>query len=144
MRLGPEAPDASAIAHLLDVIMNGVARNDRTAEACLVYRHEIDERRILELFDVAHAKRAGGLRHAFDEEHARHNRIARKMALEVRLVRGHVLDAGSRAVPVHVDDAIDKEEWVTMRQKLEDVRDLSPSELRFHSAFVHKPWLLRP
>src|SRR4029078_11403349 len=86
MRLGPEAPDASAIAHLLDVIMNGVARNDRATEACFVYSHEIDERRLLELFDVAHAKRAGGLRHAFDEQHARHDRIAGEMSLKVRLL----------------------------------------------------------
>ena len=89
MRLRAEAPDAAAIAHLLDVVIDGVARDHRPAEPRFVDGHEIDERRLLELRrSMPHAERAGRLRHAFDEEHARHHRVAGKVPLEIRLVGG--------------------------------------------------------
>ena len=72
---------------------------------------------------MPHAERAGGLRHAFDQKHAGHDRVPGKMSLEIGLVRRDVLDADGRAVAVHLDDAVDEEEWVAMRQKLEDGRD---------------------
>src|SRR5450759_563946 len=42
MRLRPEAPHTSAVAHLLNMIVDGVARHHRAAKAGLVDRHEID------------------------------------------------------------------------------------------------------
>ena len=44
-------------------------------------------------------QRAGGLRHGLDDQHARHHRVTREMALEERLVDGHVLDAGADSSP---------------------------------------------
>ena len=47
------------------------------------------------------------------------------------------------AVAVHVDDAVDKEKRIAMRQKLQDVGDLRLPELRLHSALIHEnsaPW----
>ena len=44
-----------------------------------------------------------------------------KMAEELRFVEGHVLDADRVLVAAHVDDAIDHEERIAMRQRLEDV-----------------------
>ena len=64
------------------------------------------------------------------------------MTLEIRLVGGDVLDADGRAVAVHVDDAVDQEKRIAMRQKLEDVGDLRRPELRFHSALIHPHRLL--
>ena len=85
--LRAEAPDAPAIAHFLNVVMDGIAGHDGAAEPGLVDGHEIDERRLLELLEMAHAERAGGLRHALDEEHAGHDGIAGEVALEIGLVR---------------------------------------------------------
>jgi hypothetical protein len=76
--------------------------------------------------------------HALDEEHARHHRIAGEVSLEVWLVDGHVLDADGRAIAVHVDDPVDQEKRITMRQKLQDVGDFRRPELRLHSAFIHQ------
>src|SRR6478609_9371848 len=143
LRLRAKAPDAAAIAHLLNVIADGVARHHGAPEARLVDCHEINERRLFKLLDVTHAERAGGLRHAFNEENARHHRIAREVPLEIGLVGGDVLDADGRAVTVHVDDAVDEKERIAMRQKLEDVGDLRRPQLRFHSALIHPvllPW----
>jgi hypothetical protein len=91
---------------------------------------------------MVHAQRARGLRHALDQKHARHDRIAREVPLKVRLVRGDVLDAGGGAVPVHVDDAVDKEERIAMWQQLEDVGGLRPPQLRFCAALIHPHSLL--
>src|SRR6185436_19406311 len=122
--------------------MHGIAGNHRAAEASFVDGHEIDERRLLEFLNMVHAQRARGLRHALDQKHARHDRIAGEVPLKVRLVRGDVLDAGGGAVPVHVDDAVDKEERIAMRQQLEDVGGLRPPQLRFCATLIHPHSLL--
>src|SRR3546814_11153902 len=72
-----DLPDATSIAHLLNEIVDGVAGHHRAAEPRLVDGHEVDQRRLLELFEVAQAKSAGSLRHAFDKEHAGQDGIAR-------------------------------------------------------------------
>src|SRR5262249_22873451 len=141
-RLRPEAPYASTIANLLHVIMNRIAGYHRAAESSLVDGHEIDERRLLEFVDMPHAKRASGLRPTFDQEHARHHRIAGEVALEIRLVSRDILDAGGRAVSVHVDDAVDKQKRIAMRQQLEDVGRFRPPQLGFCAALVHSNQLL--
>src|ERR1700694_2197598 len=86
---------------------------------------------------MAHAESAGGLRHPFDEEHGGPAGIARGGSLKTGRVGGHVVDAGGGAVAVNVDDTVDHEERVAMWQKLQDVGDFRPPELRFHSALVH-------
>src|SRR5512143_2804144 len=110
MRLRAKAPDAATVAHLLDVIVDSVAGNHGPAESRLVDRHEIDKRRLLERLEMAHAERASGLRHAFDEKHAGHDGIAGEVSLEIGLVGGDVLDTDGSAVAIHVDDAVDEKE----------------------------------
>src|SRR6516164_1010080 len=141
-RLCLEAPDATAIADFLHVVMYGITRHHGAAEAGFVDGHEINEWRLLELLEMTHAKRACRLRHALDQQHARHDRIARKVALEIRLVRRDVLDPSGRAVSIHVDNAIDKEKRVAMRQQLEDVGGFRPPQLGFCAALVHSNSLL--
>ena len=117
MRLGAETPHASAIAHLLHVVIDRIAGHDGTAEPRFVDGHEIDERGFLELLDMAHAKSAGGLRHAFDEEHAGHHWIAGEVSLEIRFIgRTFLMPVAERSHPV--DDAVDHEKRITMREKL--------------------------
>ena len=75
------------------------------------------------------AQRAGRLRQALDDEHARHDRELREMPLEERLVDGDVLDADGALVAVHVDDAIDHQERIAMRQQLHHAPDIGRAEL---------------
>jgi hypothetical protein len=91
---------------------------------------------------MVHAQRASGLRHALDQKHARHDRIAGEVPLEIGLVRRDVLDARGGAVPVHVDNAVDKEERIAVRQQLEDVGGLRPPQLRLCAALIHSHSLL--
>src|SRR5256712_7317848 len=64
------------------------------------------------------------LRHRLDDEHARHHRIAGKVALEKRLVQRHVLD-GLDALPhVALEHAVDQQERIAMRQVTHDLVDI--------------------
>jgi hypothetical protein len=80
---------------------------------------------------------AGGLRHAFDQEHAGHDRIAGEVSLKIGFIRRHVFDSGSRPVTVHIDDAIDQEERIAMGQELEDRGDIQAPTLAFGAALIH-------
>ena len=60
-------------------IFDRVAGNDRPAELGIVDRHEVDELRPGRCGLGRHAERAGRLRHALDQEHARHDRMIGKM-----------------------------------------------------------------
>ena len=99
------------------MIVHGIAGHDRPAEAGFVDGHEIDQRRLLEGFEVAHAQRARRLRHALDQQYARHDRAAGKMTLKLRFVGGDVLDADAEFVSLRADDPIDQQEGIAMRQK---------------------------
>src|SRR5690606_37814633 len=92
-RLTVEPPHASPAAELADMIVELIARHYRPAELGLVDPHEIDDLGIVVLAEARDAKRAGGLRQAFDDQHAGHDRELRKVPLEERLVDRNVLDA---------------------------------------------------
>src|SRR5690606_35875695 len=91
LRLAEKATSAAAAADLADMEVNLVARHDGLAELGLVDAHEIDELRAIAFTEAVHAQGPGRLREALDDEHAGHDRKARKMALEERLVDGDVL-----------------------------------------------------
>src|SRR6185312_8415704 len=44
-------------------------------------------------------------------------------SLKLRFVEGHVLDADGTLVAIHRDDAVDHQERVAMRQRIEDLKD---------------------
>jgi hypothetical protein len=73
----------------------------------------------------ADADHARGLSHAFDHQHARIDRAIREMSQESRLVDGDVLDTNAAEVLADIHDAIDQQEWVAMRQGLEDGVDIN-------------------
>ena len=103
------------------VVLEHVARHDRLAELGLVDGQEVDERRLLlSARHRADAERARGLRHALEHQHARHHRIVGKMAEELRLVGGDVLDADAVFVAADLDDAVDQQERIAVRQRGED------------------------
>ena len=70
------------------------------------------------------ADRAGRLRHAFDQQHAGHDRMVGKMTLELRLVEGHVLDADAGFVAADVDDPVDQQKRIAMRQRFQELQDV--------------------
>jgi translation initiation factor IF-1 len=118
-----EAPDISPLLEFLDVVFEHVAGHHRPAELGLVDGHEIDQLRPRALHR-RHADGAGRLRYALDDQHARHHRPAGKMAGEVWLVEGDVLDPDGGFVAVDIDDAVDHQERVAVRQKLQDALDV--------------------
>ncbi len=67
-----------------------------------------------------HADRAGRLRHALDQQDAGKDRPRREMARELRLVEGDVLDADAGLVAVDLDDPVDEQKRIAVRQQLED------------------------
>ena len=54
--------------------MELIARHHRLAELGAVDAHEVDELGLYSLAEVVHAQRAGRLRQALDDQHARHDR----------------------------------------------------------------------
>ena len=82
-----------------------LARRDETAHLGLLDRSE--ERHALELHQ-RHQEPARGLRHRFDQEHAGHDRIARKMPLEDGALHGDVsLDRDFLPDRVEVENTVD-------------------------------------
>ena len=73
--------------------------------------------------------------HRLDDQHARHDRGIRVVALEKRLVVGDVLDADGRRVLDDVLDAIDQQEGIAVRNHPLDPRQIR-CRRRGVSAFV--------
>ena len=65
----------------------------RLAEFCFVDGEEIHRRAAFGRTHLPQTQHARRLRHALDHQHARHDRIVRKMSDELRLVDRDVLDA---------------------------------------------------
>src|SRR5262249_9126254 len=94
---------------------------------------------------LAQAKDARSLRHALDQEHTRHHRITREVALELRLVDRDVLDADAMVFTADVDDAVDHHERVAMRKEPQDFQNFRGFRRRAaHSASPSAGVLLRP
>src|SRR5262249_6881099 len=120
--LGPslEFPHIAAMPLLRNVDMKAVAGNHGTAKTRAVYRHEIDElpfRGRAQRVDHEHGR---GLRHRLDNQHARHNRPRREMPLEVLLVDRDVLDPGCPLVGHGVNDLVDHQKRMTVRDHFHD------------------------
>src|SRR5262245_18031455 len=93
LRLAVEPPGAAPAANLAHMKMQLLPRYDRLPELGPVDAHEIDELRLVVVPEAVHAQGAGGLCDTLDDEHPRHHRKARKMALKERLVGRDALDA---------------------------------------------------
>src|SRR5258705_5075819 len=132
-----EPPGAATTAHLAHVIADLVAGNDGPAEFRAVDAHEVHELRLVGLARIVDAERARGLCQALDDEDPRHHREARKVALEEGLVYGHVLQADGGMVAIHVEDAIDEQKRIAMREQVQHPRNIGRAELRFRRHLVH-------
>src|SRR6516165_3459768 len=83
-----------------------------------------------------------GLRHRLDDQHSRHDRPRREMALKKTFVDRHALDAGRPRVRHHVDNLVDHQKWMAMRDHFHDplnidLRDLllGASRIDHHLSF---------
>src|SRR6185312_209893 len=118
LRFAFEAPDAAAVADLLDVIVKLIAGQHGLAKLGVVDAHEVDELGVIIFSDVRNAKRTGRLRQPLDDQHTGHHRKLREMALKEWLVDRDVLDADAAFVSIHVVHAIDEQERIAVRQQL--------------------------
>jgi hypothetical protein len=64
------------------------------------------------------------MRHRLDQQHARHDRTAGKMALELRFVGGDVLDSDPEFVAAGADDPVDEQEGIAVRENAEQSLDV--------------------
>ena len=110
-----------------------VAGCDGAAEAGVLNAGE-DHKLGVAVGDLGEEKSAAGLGDGFDHEDAGHDGVAGEVALKKLLVDGDVLDGDDALARLHLEDAVDKEEGVAVRQEGHDFED------------VHRPagrgWLL--
>src|SRR6185436_6300273 len=76
-----------------------------------------------------HEQHTTDLRHRFDDEHARHDRIPWEMSLKERLIDAHVLDAYDPLPVLDLKNAIHEQEWIAVREHLHDLFDAVHSSL---------------
>src|SRR5207253_3117928 len=107
LRLAAKPPHVAAAPDFHHVIFDRIARHHRPAELRLVDGEKKHRLRPAGFRARADAQHAPGLGHALDHEHAGKHRLSGKMAEELPLVDGNVLDADRRFVAAHADDAVD-------------------------------------
>ena len=65
-----------------------------------------------------------GLSDRFYNEHAGHNRVPGEVPGEKWLVDGNVLDRDNTFLTDYLDDAVNKQEWIPVRQDLFDIANV--------------------
>ena len=99
-----------------------IAGNDRTAETRFVDAAE-EEELLFAIGHVAQAEDCRALSHGLDDQHARHDRVTREVSLEELFVRGDVLQTDDPLPVFDLDNAIDQQHRVAMRQEFHDFGD---------------------
>src|SRR3972149_4298891 len=92
LRFAAKFPDVAAVVLPGHMGMQLIARKHRLAETGVLHGHEKDEVALGAFAQRVNDHDRRRLRHRLDEQNAGHDRLAREMALEVRLVDGNVLD----------------------------------------------------
>src|SRR5260221_10552105 len=124
MRLAEELPHAEPIALLGDVDAQRVAGHPRAAEAGAVDADEIDELAFRAAAQRLNDEDGGGLRHRLDDQHARHHRALGEVAGEIGFVDRHVLDPDGTRIGDDLDDPVDHQERVAMRDHRANALDI--------------------
>lgn len=107
--------DEALEAHIVD------ARKEREPATVLIFREDGDGAR---------------LRHRLDDQDARHDRPAGKVALEVPLVGANALARDDARARLELEHLVDEEKRITMRQ---DRLDLCPPERGFKASCHERP-----
>jgi len=124
----PHALNARAEAERRDFQNESVTRNDRPPKARFFDARE-EHQLLIAIGDLAEGKDGAALRQRFDHQHARHHGRAWKVSLEKRLVNADLLDAYDPLERRQLDDPIDQQKRIAMRQKFLDAFGI---ENRFH------------
>src|SRR5690606_28495183 len=127
--LGLVTADIAAALDLGNMELDDVARTSRLAEPGLVDAQHQHDVFLAGIGIVLDHDRTGGLRHAFNDQHARQNRVAWEVTLYNWLIERDILDAHSCLVAIDLDDLVDHQERITMRQAGEDLGNAHRSEL---------------
>src|SRR5229473_4457028 len=117
-------PHGLAPADAAHVILDGIAGHHRLAKLALVDGEKINRARLLCAFDRLDTYHAGGLRHGLDHHHARIYRTLREMPEKRWFVEGDVLDADAAVIASDIDNPVDQQHRVAVRERLEDFIDV--------------------
>jgi biotin-[acetyl-CoA-carboxylase] ligase BirA-like protein len=109
-------PFSDRAANALDVAgqLQLVARYDDALEANPVDPGE--ERHLAAVLLLGEHSHGTGLRHRLDDQDAGHDRTAREVTGEVPLVRTHAFSRDHPLAGSKVDDLVEEEEWIAVRQ----------------------------
>src|ERR1043165_4589063 len=116
-RLTAHPLDARADANGCDFDGQSVAGCDWAAKARVINAAEEDEL-FIAVFDLAQSIDRADLRHRFDDEHAGHDGRAGKMSLKEGFVDGDLLEADDALARHKLDDAINEQERIAVRDDL--------------------------
>ena len=86
-----------------------VAGNHGPAEAGIVDGDEI-EQLLLAVGNFLQQQQAARLRHGLDDQHARHDRLAGKMPLEIAFIDGDILDSDNALPLFHFFNGVNQQE----------------------------------
>src|SRR5712671_5965072 len=122
-------PHGLAPADAAHVILDGVAGHHRLAKLALVDGEKVNRARLPCAFHRLDAYHAGGLRHGLDHHHARIYRPLREVPEKRGLVEGDVLDADSAVIGSNIDNPVDQQHRIAVRERLQNFIDVH--ELKF-------------
>lgn len=122
-------PDPNSTAHLsdLDLESQDVPRYDLPFEA-----HAVDPGEECELAAVllhTQERHRTDLSQGFDDQHAGHNRMVGKMTLKKGVAHGDVLDADCPLAVFDLDDSINEQERIAVRNDLLNLSSIKQSAL---------------
>ncbi len=93
-----------------------------------------DHQLLVAVGNLGHHDDAAGLGHGLHHQHAGHDGIAGKVALEKRLVDGHILDGHQALGGLELDDPVDQQKRVAVGKKTQDLLDVKGHSLAPESA----------
>src|SRR6202035_2627445 len=90
----------------------------------LVDTREVNKRRLSAGRMRVDAQNPGGLGHALDQKNAGHDWALREVPLKLRLVDADILDADAGFVASRLDDAVDHQKWIAVRQGFQQAQNV--------------------
>jgi hypothetical protein len=113
------APDIASDLTELNLEPKGIPGFNLPLEANVVETGE--ERDLAPVFLQRKHGDSTDLGQRFDDQHARHYRVVRKMTLKKRITHGHILDANAAFASFELFDPIYQQERISVRDNLHDL-----------------------
>src|SRR5579863_106536 len=93
-----------------------ISGNDWPPEPRVIHGNKVEEL-ALALRNLQQQEQTARLRHRLDDQYTRHNRLAREVPLKKLLVDRHVLHADNALQALHLQNSIDHQKRIAMRQQ---------------------------